>query len=109
MSGEILSGLIGGAIGPLAGRILGRFRVWKVFVVCLLLIYMSIFLIGAFYVGPKQSLLELKQFIQPRALLIFFAISAGVAFLAFLGHSAKVSQKEIDENSSASGVDDKPE
>ncbi|MBY8608324.1 hypothetical protein K7N18_26205 [Burkholderia arboris] len=107
MSGEILSGLIGGAIGPLAGKILGRFRVWKVFAVCLLLIYMSIFVVGAFYVGPRQSLLELKQFIQPRALLIFSAISAGVAFLAFLGRSAKNGQKKIDANSSEACVDDK--
>jgi hypothetical protein len=96
MSGEILSGLIGGVLGPVFGKIFGRFRLWKVFVVCLFLIYLAIFLIGMLYVGPKQSFLELRQFIQPRALLVFAGISGGTTLVILFGRSCKVASKVVD-------------
>lgn len=89
MSGEILSGLIGGVLAPVFGKMFGRFRLWKVFVGCLFLIYLAIFIAGAIYVGPKQSLFELGQFVRPRVLLIFIGISGGVTLVAFLGRSAR--------------------
>ena len=114
MSGEILSGLIGSVLGPALGKMLGRFRLWKVFTICLLLIYLTIFLIGTLYVGPKQAFLELRQFIQPRALLIFVGISGGATLVAFLGRSAKATVKVVDVNSAATeseckhDMEDKP-
>jgi hypothetical protein len=114
MSGEILSGLIGGVLAPVFGKILGRFRLWKVFAVCLLLIYLAIFLIGALYVGPKQSFFELRQFVQPHALLVFAGISGGATLVAFLGRSAKTDSKVVDANSAATeseckhDLEDKP-
>jgi hypothetical protein len=88
MSGEILSGIFGGLIAPVVSKLLGKFKLWKVFVSSLILIYVAIFLIGSFYVGPKQAFVELWQFVQPHALLIFCGISASAALVAFLGRDA---------------------
>jgi hypothetical protein len=96
MSGEILSGIIGGIFGPVFGKVLGRFSLWKVFVACLFLIYLAVFLVGAFYVGGRQSFVELGQFLRLRPFLIFAGISAGATLVAFLGRSAKDSQRQDD-------------
>ncbi|CAM2170474.1 membrane hypothetical protein [Paraburkholderia sacchari] len=101
MSGEILSGLIGGVLAPIFGKMLGRFRLWKVFVVCLFSIYLAIFLVGAFYVGLKQSFFELQQFVQPRALLIFTGISGGATLVAFFGRAAKTASTVTGANNAA--------
>ncbi|MEM5330835.1 hypothetical protein VSR34_30160 [Paraburkholderia sp. JHI2823] len=99
MSGELLNGLIGSVLGSVIGKILGRFRLWKVFVVCFFSIYLTIFLIGALYVGPKQAFFELRQFVQARALLIFAGISGGATLVAFLGRTTKTAFNDVGENS----------
>jgi cysteine synthase len=51
---------------------------------------------GMLYVGPKQSFFELRQFVQPRALLVFAGISGGATLVAFLGRSSKAGSKVVD-------------
>ncbi|MBR8511710.1 hypothetical protein [Burkholderia cenocepacia] len=89
MSLESISGLIGRFFGPVFGRILGKFRLWKVFFASILLIYLGLFAAGIVVVGFKTAVSRFGEFITPFALLIFTGLSATVTLVAFLGHAAQ--------------------
>lgn len=94
MSGEIFSGLIGGLFGTGIGKILGRFRPWKVFVVTLSSIYLGLFIMGLVGVGYKKTIATLPRFLTPFAIGLFVTISMGVTLLAMLGRTAIQNSKD---------------
>ncbi|CAM2166547.1 Major facilitator superfamily (MFS) profile domain-containing protein [Burkholderia latens] len=89
MSLESISGLIGGFFGPVFGRILGKFRLWKVFFASMLLIYLGLFAAGIVVVGFKATVSRFGEFLTPFALLVFVGLSGTVTLVAFLGHAAQ--------------------
>lgn len=89
MSIEHISGLIGGFFGPVFGKILGRFRLWKVFLMSMLLIYLGLFATGLVVVGFKATASRFGEFLTPFALLVFVGLSAAVTLVAFLGRAAQ--------------------
>ncbi|WP_321839594.1 hypothetical protein [Paraburkholderia bannensis] len=88
MSGEIYSGIFGGLIAPLFSKVLGKFKLWKVFVFSLALIYLSLYIFGAYFVGFKESFFEMSEYLRPKGILIFFGIAAAVTLAAFIGRDA---------------------
>lgn len=98
MSGEIISGLVGGLFGTLAGRVLGRFRLWKVFVVTFLILYIGALLMGVVLVGFGKALPIFAELFAPLPLLVFVGLSAGVTFVAYIGRNAAKSMRDGDGN-----------
>lgn len=88
MSGEILSGLISGIFGPMIGKILGRFRLWKVFFVTLTAIYAAIFFFCLVSIGYKMTLLRFGEFFTLPAILSFLAAAGFATMAAFFGKTA---------------------
>ncbi|MEK6422627.1 MAG: hypothetical protein V4801_23805 [Burkholderia gladioli] len=98
MSGEIISGLIGGVFGPLVGKVLGRFRLWKVFVVTLVILYGGVFLMGIVLVGFNKALPVFPELFAPAPLLGFVGLAVCVTFVAYLGRSATKKIKGSEDN-----------
>lgn len=98
MSGEIISGLVGGLFGTLAGRVLGRFRLWKVFVVTFLILYIGALLMGGVLVGFGRALPIFAELFAPLPLFVFVGLSAGVTFVAYIGRNAAKSMRDGDGN-----------
>ncbi|AJC20753.1 hypothetical protein [Pandoraea pulmonicola] len=88
MSGEIISGLVGGLFGTLVGKVLGRFRLWKVFVVTLVILYAGAFLMGIVLVGFKKALPIFSEMLAPTPLFVFIGLSVSATFVAHLGRNA---------------------
>ncbi|WP_321838742.1 hypothetical protein [Burkholderia cepacia] len=49
------SGLLGGFLGPVVAKIIGKFSYWKVFVFILVCIYIFIFLVAIFKSGVEKG------------------------------------------------------
>ena len=66
---------------------LGKFRLWKVFLASLSIIYIGLFLTGLVLLGFKATLLRFGEFLTPFALLVFVGLSSAITLIAFLGHN----------------------
>ncbi|WP_141685091.1 MULTISPECIES: hypothetical protein [Burkholderia cepacia complex] len=94
MPGEIINGLIGGLFGTFIAKILGKFRLWKVFVVTFAILYGGAFLMGIVLVGFEKALPIFSELFAPFPLLIFTSLSVSTTFVAYLGRSAAKKAKE---------------
>lgn len=88
MSGEIISSLIGGLFSSVIGKILGRFRPWKVFFVTFTSIYLGLLAMGLVGIGYKRTIAVMPQFFTPFAIALFVALSLGITLIAVLGRTA---------------------
>ncbi|WP_413168971.1 hypothetical protein [Burkholderia latens] len=70
------------------GKVLGRFRLWKVFVAVLVLLYAGAFLMGIVLVGFKKTLPIFLELLAPVPLLVFIGLSSGATFVAYLSRNA---------------------
>lgn len=89
MSIEIISGLIGGWFGPIIGKFLGKFRLWKVFIASMIFIYAGTFLLGLVMVGFEATIARYGELLSPFAIKTFVGLSAIVTFVAAVGRTAK--------------------
>lgn len=94
MSAEIVSGLASGLFGTVIAKLLGKFRLWKVFVTTFVLIYGGLFMTGLVLVGLRVTLTRFGEFFSLFPLLIFGALSASVTFVAYLGRNAARKAKD---------------
>lgn len=88
MFSEITSGLIGGLFGTTIAKILGRFRLWKVFLATLLMLYFILFVTCLFFVGWSVTLARFGEFFTPFPIKLFLGLSTCATFVAFLGRNA---------------------
>ncbi|WP_310630637.1 hypothetical protein [Paraburkholderia sp.] len=86
MSGEIFSGIFGGLIAPVVSKWLGKFKLWKVFVASLVMIYLILYIIGVYFVGFKNSFFEMQQYFQLKVMLVASLVAACATLVAFLAH-----------------------
>ncbi|WP_155626438.1 hypothetical protein [Burkholderia diffusa] len=94
MPGEIISGLIGGFFGTFIAKIIGKFRLWKVFVITFAILYGGAFLMGIVLVGFEKSKPIFFELFAPLPLLIVTGLSVSTTFVAYLGRSATKNAKE---------------
>jgi hypothetical protein len=94
MSGEIISGLIGGLFGTVIAKVFGKFRLWKVFIATSVILYGGAFLMGLILVGPERALPIFSELFAPLPLLVFIGLSASATFVAYLGRNAAKKSKD---------------
>jgi len=94
MSGDIISGLIGGLFGTVIAKVLGKFSLWKVFVATLVVLYGGAFMMGLVLVGIEKALPIFAELFAPLPLLVFIGLSASATFVAYLGRNAAKKAKD---------------
>lgn len=98
MSGEIISRLFGGLFGTVIAKVLGKFRLWKVFVATFGTLYGGAFLMGLVLVGFKKTLPIFAELFAPLPLLVFIGLSASTTFVAYLGRNSVRKVKDGEAN-----------
>jgi hypothetical protein len=89
MGADFWSGIIDGFLGQKISRLLGRFRLWKVFVISLLVMYLPALLFGLIKFGMGRTLSVMRQLCTPPGVFFFLAIAAAITFCAYLGSPVK--------------------
>ncbi|MHA6848879.1 hypothetical protein [Ralstonia syzygii] len=82
----ILSGLIGGLLGPTMVRWLRRYRYWAIFLVAMLMAHVALFVAGAFEKGINSAIRStIDNTFTPVGILVPAGIGALAVIVAFVG------------------------
>jgi LytS/YehU family sensor histidine kinase len=86
MIDEILSGMLGGLLGPALAKWLGRFRYWVIFFVAMIAAHVGLFVAGVYAKGFQAAIkITLRETFTPVGILVPMGIGFLVVAVIFVG------------------------